>query len=94
MRFYCETARSPSYRYMINQVRCFSSHAERDSPLSYKGPKFESLSVPLQESLDEVMHSWGVNSEVVDFIEASSTYYNNSEYIQWLLNINDFINSK
>lgn len=78
---------------MINTVRCYSSHAERDSLVSYKGPKFESLEISLQEAMDEVLHSWGIDEEVMDFIEAANKYYNNSEYIQWLLNISDFIST-
>lgn len=91
MVFQCETKRGSGYRYLINHVRCYSSHAERDALKGYKGPKFESLNVPLQEGLDELMFTWGVTAEVMDFIEAASKYYDNSEYIRWLLNINDFI---
>ena len=79
---------------MINNVRCYSSHAERDSHESYRGPKFATLEPSLQAGLDEVLHSWGIDDEVMDFIEAATKYYNNSEYIQWLLNINDFISSQ
>ena len=45
----------------------------------------------LQEAFDEVLHSWGINTEVVDFIEASSQYYNKVEYVSWLNSIKDFI---
>jgi len=93
MLFHCRTRRGTIYRYVINSVQCYSSHAERDSKTSYRGPLFESLEATLQESFDEVLHSWGMTSEVVDFVEASSQYYNNSEYVRWLLNINDFISS-
>jgi len=93
MVFRCTTKRGASYRYVINGVQCYTSHAERDSSKSYKGPLFESLEPVLQEAFDEVLHSWGINPDMVDFIEASCQYYNNAEYIRWLLNINDFISS-
>ena len=93
MVFHCRTKRGTSYRYVINSVQCYASHSERDSITSYKGPLFESLEPALQEAFDEVLNSWGMTSEVIDFVEASSQYYNNSEYIRWLLNINDFISS-
>jgi hypothetical protein len=91
--FHCRTKRGASYRYVIDSVQCYVSHSERDSRTSYKGPLFESLEPTLQEAFDEVLHSWGMTSEVIDFVEASCQYYNNSEYIRWLLNINDFISS-
>ncbi len=82
------------YRYVINRVQCYSSVAEKDASESYKGPFFESLEPEFQEALDELLSSWSINSEVVDFIEASSQYYNNAEHMRWLLNINDFISSE
>jgi hypothetical protein len=89
--FRCRTRRTSSFRYAIERVGCYTSFPERDSSTSYAGPHFATLEPELQMAFDEVLHAWGMNTEVVDFIEASSQYYNNLEYINWLCNINDFI---
>ena len=68
-----------------------TTHSERDSELSYGGPRFDTLEPELQVAFDKVLHAWGIDEAVVDFIEASSVYYYNSEYINWLHNVNDFI---
>jgi hypothetical protein len=91
MIFRCSTKTGASYRYVIERVTCFTSFAERDSFSSYYGPRFDTLEPTLQEAFDEVLHEWGMSGEVIDFIEASSQYYNNVEYVNWLCNINDFI---
>ena len=89
--FHCRTWKGRSYRFLIERVSCYSTHVERDAFSSYKGPNFASLDPALQEAFDEVLHSWGMNTEVIDFIEASNQYYNNVEFVNWLCNINDFI---
>lgn len=91
MVFSCVIRETGNYRYIIKFIRCYRTYFERDSSSSYGGPRFDSLEPELQAALDEVLHSWGVNEEVIDFIGASSKYYYNSEYINWLHNVNDFI---
>lgn len=91
MIFRCRTQQGGSFRFNIDRVGCYSTFSERDSLSSYPGPHFATLEPELQIAFDEVLHSWGMNAEVIEFIEASSQYYNNSEYISWLCNINDFI---
>lgn len=89
--FRCATKKGATYRYVVERVSCYATFAERDSFSSYYGPRFDTLEPTLQEAFDEVLHEWGMGGEVVDFIEASSQYYNNVEYVNWLCNINDFI---
>ena len=91
MVFECRTQKASSYKYVIDRVSCYSSFAERDSLSSYRGPLFASLEPELQGAFDQVLHDWGISTEVIDFIEASAQYYNNLEYIRWLCNINEFI---
>ena len=91
MIFHCRTRKTATYRFVIERVECYSSHAERKSDSRFRGPRFDSLEPALQEAFDEVLHSWGMNSEVVDFIEASSQYYNKVEYVAWLNSIKNFI---
>lgn len=93
MIFRCQSKRGMDYRYVVKRVQCYSTTAERDSSKSYSGPLFESLEPELQEALDELLSTWLINTDVVDFIEASSQYYNNAEHMRWLLNINDFISN-
>lgn len=89
--FECRTQKRASYRYVIERITSYRSLTERGSRSSYKGPAFVTLDPALQAAFDETLHDWGISTEVVDFIEASSQYYNNMEYINWLCNINDFI---
>jgi hypothetical protein len=91
MIFHCRTRKGANYRYMIECVECYTSHTERDSRSSFRGPRFDTLEPILQEAFDELLHSWGMGTEVIDFIEASSQYYNSMEYVSWLSNIKDFI---
>jgi len=91
MIFHCSTRKAVSYRYVIERVECYRSHAELRSKSRFRGPRFDTLEPALQEAFDEVLHSWGINTEVVDFIEASSQYYNKVEYVSWLNSIKDFI---
>ena len=91
MVFHCRTRKAASYRYLIEHLECYTSHSERDAYSKYRGPRFETLEPILQEAFDEVLHSWGMGPEVIDFIEASSQYYNSMEYVSWLSNIKDFI---
>ena len=89
--FVCRTKKRSSYRYVIDRISSYGSFSERDSKYSYRGPSFMTLEPELQAAFDEVLHDWGISTEVIDFIEASSQYYNNLEYINWLCSINDFI---
>lgn len=87
----CRSQKASPYKYVIDRVRCYTSFAERDSLSSYRGPLFASLEPKLQSAFDEVLHDWGISTELIDFIDASAEYYNNLEYIRWLCNINEFI---
>jgi complement component 1 Q subcomponent-binding protein len=78
---------------VISNVKCYSSLAERDSLTSYPGPDFNTLEPKMQEIFDELLSSVGVNEELIDFIEHSNDYYNNFEFIHWISNISNFLNS-
>ena len=89
--YYCQTAAGEGHRYMIGNVRSFSSAAERDSDASYNGPDFEDLDDSLQESFDEFLAEAGINDEVCDFIDSSAVDKEQREYMRWLKNVDSFI---
>lgn len=91
MVFTCFTRQRRTHRFVIKFLQCYGSFSERDSAHSYEGPRFDTLEPQLQAAFDETLHAWGIDGEVIDFIEASSKYYKNAEYINWLHNVSEFI---
>jgi complement component 1 Q subcomponent-binding protein len=91
LMYYCQTAPGEGHRYVIGNVRSFSTAAERDCETSYNGPDFEDLEDSLQESFDEFLAEAGINDEVCDFIDATATDKEQREYMRWLNNVASFI---
>ena len=52
---------------------------------------FDDLDEKLQESLDEYLLELGVNTEIFDFVDASSVDKEHREYMRWLENTKKFL---
>lgn len=87
--FYCCTAMSEGHRYVIGNVRSYTSAAERDCTSAYAGPDFEDLDDSVQESFDEFLASAGINDQLCDFIDHSAVDKEQREYIRWLKNVQE-----
>jgi len=84
--FYCSTQAGEDHRYVIGNVRSFSSAEEKDSVSAYNGPEFEDVEEKLQEALDEYLLEMGVDGSVCDFIDAMALDKEQREYVRWLKN--------
>ena len=93
LTFYCSTQTGEDHRYVIGNVKAFSSAEEKDSVSAYNGPEFEDVDDKLQEALDEYLAEVGMNNEVCDFIDASALDKEQREYIRWLKITKDFLES-
>jgi len=91
--FYCSTQTGEDHRYVIGNVKAFSSAEEKDGVSSYNGPEFEDIDDKLQEALDEYLAEIGMNNEVCDFIDASALDKEQREYLRWLKITKDFLSS-
>merc|ERR1712129_166073 len=91
--FYCSTQTGEDHRYVIGNVKAFSSTEERDSASSYSGPDFEDVDDKLQEGFDEYLAEVGMNNDVCDFIDATAQDKEQREYIRWLKTIKQFLES-
>jgi complement component 1 Q subcomponent-binding protein len=86
MTFYCSTQTGEDHRYVIGNMKTFSSLEEKDSMTSYNGPEFEDLDDKLQEAFDEYLAEVGMSSDVCDFIDAMAVDKEQREYVRWLKN--------
>eukprot|EP00933_Yihiella_yeosuensis_P081367 TRINITY_DN94962_c0_g1_i1.p1 TRINITY_DN94962_c0_g1~~TRINITY_DN94962_c0_g1_i1.p1 ORF type:complete len:233 (-),score=58.88 TRINITY_DN94962_c0_g1_i1:160-858(-) len=84
LAFYCSTETGEGHRYVIGNVRAYSSAEEKEGLTGYNGPEFEDLDEALQEAFDEYLGELGVSPEVCDFLDAMSTDKEQREYIRWL----------
>ncbi|CXI50455.1 mitochondrial acidic protein MAM33, putative [Plasmodium berghei] len=92
--FYCTTLQNDEkFRYMIGNVKYYKNEEGKNSVSSYNGPEFEDLDDSLQTSLDEWLANLGVDSELCDFIDSCSIDKEQREYMAWLQNISNFIES-
>ncbi|KAI4835679.1 mitochondrial acidic protein MAM33 [Plasmodium brasilianum] len=92
--FYCTTLQNDEkFRYMIGNVKYYKNEEGKNSVSAYNGPEFEDLDDSLQTSLDEWLANLGVDSELCDFIDSCSIDKEQREYMLWLQNISNFIES-
>lgn len=91
--FYCSTQAGEEHRYVIGSVKTFANAEDKENASAYNGPEFEDLDDKLQESLDEYLAEIGMNSEVCDFIDAIALDKEQREYIRWLKNAKQFLES-
>lgn len=91
MTFFCSTQQGEGHRYIIGNVKCYSSQAEKDSVSSFNGPEFDDLDEKLQESMDEYLGELGVGDDVFDYIDASSVDKEHREYMRWLETVHGFM---
>mmetsp|Transcript_34282 Transcript_34282/g.74910 ORF Transcript_34282/g.74910 Transcript_34282/m.74910 type:complete len:218 (+) Transcript_34282:21-674(+) len=91
LTFFCSTIPpEDGQRYMIGSVGCYRTKEEAANPMAYSGPEFEDLDEQVQESCDEFLGEHGVTPELCDFIEATATDKEQSEYIRWLEQVQSF----
>mmetsp|Transcript_92980 Transcript_92980/g.184596 ORF Transcript_92980/g.184596 Transcript_92980/m.184596 type:complete len:231 (-) Transcript_92980:52-744(-) len=91
--FYCSTQTGEDHRYIIGNVKSFSSAEEKESLSGYNGPEFEDLDDKLQEAFDEYLAEAGMNNEICDFIDAMALDKEQREYIRWLKITQSFLQS-
>merc|ERR1719159_2012503 len=91
--FYCSTQAGEGHRFVIGNVRSFSSKEEKESMSAYNGPEFEDLDENLQEALDEYLAELGMSDEVCDFIDTAALDKEQREYVRWLGDVKKFIES-
>eukprot|EP00933_Yihiella_yeosuensis_P028316 TRINITY_DN2212_c0_g1_i1.p1 TRINITY_DN2212_c0_g1~~TRINITY_DN2212_c0_g1_i1.p1 ORF type:complete len:252 (+),score=85.85 TRINITY_DN2212_c0_g1_i1:74-757(+) len=82
--FYCSTQAGEDHRYVIGNVRSYSSLEEKEGVTGYTGPEFEDLDDKLQEAFDEHLGELGVSPEVCDFLDAMASDKEQREYSRWL----------
>merc|ERR1712084_114652 len=81
--FYCSTQTGEDHRYVIGNVKTFSSVEEKESVSGYNGPEFEDVDEKLQEAFDEYLAELGMNNLLCDFIDAVALDKEQREYIRW-----------
>jgi len=91
LTFYCSTQKGEGHRFVVGNVKSYSSAEERDSMSAYNGPEFEDLEDKLQEAFDEYLGELGLNDAVFDFIDATAADKEQEEYIRWLDTIQKFL---
>lgn len=91
MTLFCNTQQGEGHRFLIGNVKTWTSVAERDNPSAYNGPEFEDLEDKLQEAMDEYFAEIGVNDAIYDFIDAAAVDKEAREYMRWLENLNNFM---
>lgn len=93
MTYFCNTQQGEGHRFIVGNVKTWSTIEERDAPTGYSGPDFEDLENSLQESMDEYLAEIGITDEVYDFIDSSAIDKELREYMRWLENLKDFMKS-
>merc|ERR1712217_589380 len=91
--FYCSTQTGEDHRYVIGNVKVYSTIDERDSISAYNGPEFEDLDEKLQEAFDEYLAELGMSSEICDFVDAMALDKEQREYVRWLKTTDAFLGS-
>lgn len=104
MTYFCNTQQSGAaeagaasapeaggHRFIVGNVKVWTSVAERDNPAAFNGPDFEDLEDSLQEAMDEYLGEIGISDSVFDFIDASAIDKEHTEYMRWLENLNAFM---
>lgn len=81
------------HRYVIGNVKAYSSAAEKDSASGYNGPEFEDVDEKLQEAFDEYLAEVGMNNEVCDFIDAVALDKEQREYLRWLKTVKSLLSA-
>ena len=91
MLYCCTSMSGEGHRYVIGNVRSYSSATERDCTTAYAGPDFEDLDDTVQENFDEFLASVGINDQLCDFIDHSAVDKEQREYIRWLKNVQEVL---
>merc|ERR1712096_310233 len=91
LQFYCCTQSGEDHRYIIGNVKTFTTTAERDNTSGYNGPEFEDVDDKLQEAFDEYLAELGMTSELCDFIDAFALDKEQREYVRWLKTTKKFM---
>lgn len=91
MTAFCNTHQGDGHRFVVGNVKVWSSVAERDDAAAFNGPDFEDLEDKVQEAMDEYLGEIGITDEIYDFIDASAVDKENREYMRWLENLNNFL---
>lgn len=91
MTYFCNTQEGESHRFIVGNVKTWTSTAERDNPAAYNGPDFEDLEDKLQEGMDEYLSEIGITDAVYDYIDAAAVDKEHREYMRWLENLNNFM---
>jgi len=89
--FYCSTQTGEDHRYVIGNLKGYTSADEKDNFSSFNGPDFEDLDDKLQEAFDEYLAELGMSSEICDFIDAMAIDKEQREYVRWLKLVKDFV---
>ncbi|CAE8657421.1 unnamed protein product [Polarella glacialis] len=82
--FYCSTQAGEDHRYVIGNLRTYTSAEEKESTTAYNGPEFEDLDDKVQEAFDEYLAEMGVSGEICDFVDAMASDKEQREYVRWL----------
>jgi complement component 1 Q subcomponent-binding protein len=88
---FCNTQQGDGHRFVVGNVKVWSSKVERDDAAAYNGPDFEDLEDKVQEAMDEYLGEIGITDEIYDFIDASATDKETRDYMRWLENLNNFL---
>lgn len=91
LTYFCNTQQGEGHRFIVGNVKTWSSAEERDSVSGYNGPDFEDLESSLQESMDEYLSEIGITDEIYDFIDSSAIDKELREYMRWLENLKGFM---
>ncbi|QPG73293.1 hypothetical protein FOA43_000603 [Brettanomyces nanus] len=67
-----------------------SPEAANARDLAYSGPAFNNLADELQESIEQFLVSRGIDNQLGEFILAYASVKENTEYISWLKDMEDF----
>eukprot|EP00933_Yihiella_yeosuensis_P080840 TRINITY_DN94352_c0_g1_i1.p1 TRINITY_DN94352_c0_g1~~TRINITY_DN94352_c0_g1_i1.p1 ORF type:complete len:245 (+),score=55.49 TRINITY_DN94352_c0_g1_i1:73-807(+) len=93
LMFFCSTQTGEDHRYVIGNVKSYTSAEEKDSLTSYNGPEFEDLDDKLQEAFDEYLGELGMSTEICDFVDAMASDKEQREYVRWLQKVKTHMDS-
>ena len=70
----------------------FISSLVGDDGTAYGGPRFEDLDPAVQGGFQQYLAERGIDDDLSFFIIQHSRYKEESEYLNWLKTLNDFVN--
>lgn len=91
LTYFCNTQQGTEHRFIVGNVKTWTSLAEKENPAGYNGPDFEDLEDKLQEAMDEYLGEIGITDAIYDYIDASAVDKEHREYMRWLENLNGFM---